>query len=172
MADSGSNTGSDTGCGPLNTVQNCTMCGAACDMTHSSGASCNGSTCQYQSCQMGWSNCATTAPDLAGCECNTPSCCGTSCQITHQNGLGQDFHDCVAKGTFNLVQAIQACAAYTGNQNLCMTATCVQPKDDLVCGSLNNKCACWDYNGVTPGHVYLSGNSQCYCPGGNDPSWN
>ena len=170
--DTGVDTGVDGGCGPLNTIQNCTMCGAACDTTHSNGASCNGSTCLYQSCQMSWSNCTTTAPDLAGCECNTPSCCGSSCQTVHQNGIGQNFYDCVAQGTFNFVQGVEACAAYTGNQNVCMMYTCTQPKDLLICGVLNGVCACWDYSGVTPGKVHLSNNMTCYCAGSNDPSWN
>lgn len=171
--DAGMDADYSDGCGPLNTVQNCTMCGGACDMAHSNGASCNGQTCQYQSCQMGYTNCNTMAPDFDGCECNTPSCCGNNCQTTHQNGLGQDFYDCAAQNTYNLVQAIEACTAWSGNSNLCMTTSCVQPKDSLVCAvNNNNVCACWDYSGQTPGHVFLSANKTCYCPGGNDPSWN
>jgi len=162
--------GSD--CGPLNTVQNCTACGAACDTLHSNNASCNGTTCLYQSCKMGWSNCDMSPPDLDGCECNTPSCCNGKCQTTHTNGIGQNYYDCVAQNTYNLVQGVEACAAYTGNQNACSMYTCQNPKDSLVCGSLNMKCACWDYNGVSSGHAYLSNNNTCYCPGSMDPTWN
>jgi hypothetical protein len=168
----GVDAGPDTGCGPLNTVQNCTKCGGACDMTHSNGASCNGQTCSYQSCQMGYTNCNTMAPDFDGCECNTPSCCGNSCQTKHDNGIAQNFYDCVAKNTYNQIQAIEACTAYTGNSNLCTMYTCVNPKDDLECGVINNICVCWDYNGAAAGHVFQSATKTCYCPGGNDPSWN
>ncbi len=159
------------GCGPLNTVQNCTMCGGACDMTNSQGASCNGQTCQYQSCNMGWSDCNTSAPDFDGCECNTPSCCGNMCQTTHSNGIGQSFYDCTAKNTYTQIQAIEACTAYTGNSNLCSMYTCVNPKDSLICGTINNICACWDYSGTYVGHVSNSGSKSCVCAGGNDPQW-
>jgi len=170
MPDTG--TGNDGGCGPLNTIQNCTKCGGACDTTNSQGASCNGQTCQYQSCNMGFTNCNAMAPDFDGCECNTPSCCGNACQTTHDNGLGAKFYDCTAKNTYNQIQAIEACAAYTGNSNLCQMLTCVNPKDDLICGILNNICACWDYNGQQVGHVSLSQNKTCYCAGSMDPQWN
>lgn len=159
-------------CGALNTVQNCTMCGAACDTAHSNDASCNGSTCLYASCKGGWSNCATNAPDLAGCECNTPSCCGSACQTTHMNGVGQNFYDCVAQNTYNASQAFEACGAYTGNQNTCSQAGCVDSGDMVVCGTANSKCTCWEYTGTQQGHLYQSNDGTCYCPGGGNPSWN
>ena len=164
---------SESGCGPLNTIQNCSKCDAACDMVHSNNPSCNGMTCMYQSCQMGWSNCDKTAPDLAGCECNTPGCCMSACETTHTNGLNQNFYDCVAQGTYNQTQAAKACTAYTGNQFACSMFTCAGDGGNLViCGTAGGRCACWAYVGTQQGRLYQSPDATCFCPGGNNPSWN
>lgn len=177
--DSGGNDGgSDGGCGATNTVQNCSQCGAVCDQTNASQTACNGTTCLY-TCKMGFSNCANAAPDLNGCECATPSCCGAQCATTHTNGIGQSFYDCVAKKTYDLAQANEACTAYTSNQNLCLQYNCVVDgggQDSLVCGTTANICSCWTYSGTIDdggaiGHVHKSPNASCYCPGPNDPSW-
>lgn len=170
---SGDASGGDGGCGPTNTITNCSACGLACDVVHSNGPVCNGVTCGYGSCHSGYSDCNTTAPDTDGCECATPSCCGSSCATTHSNGLNQSYYDCTAKGTYNSTQAMEACAAYTGNQSLCSTSGCTGPGSNMVaCGTSNGICACWNYSGTIIGHVTTSANSTCYCPASTDPTWN
>jgi hypothetical protein len=165
--------GNDGGCGATNTITNCSGCGLACDVVHSNSPVCNGVTCGYGSCHTGYSDCDTTAPDTDGCECATPSCCGSSCATTHSNGLGENYYDCTAKSTYNSTQAMEACAAYTGNQSLCSTAGCTGPGSNLVaCGAINGKCACWNYSGSNVTHVTTSANSTCYCPTSSDPTWN
>jgi hypothetical protein len=165
---------SDGDCGALNTVNNCTMCGAKCDGTNATVTGCNGTTCQY-TCKPNYSNCANTAPDLNGCECATPSCCGSACANTHQNGVGQNYYDCVDAGTYNQTQAGKACTAYTNDQFACMAASCIGDAGDLViCGTPDGgtSCVCWDYVGTDISHVYKSGTTTCYCPGTTDPTWN
>lgn len=174
-ADGGANDASpDGGCGPTNTVQNCSQCGAVCDQTNASNAACNGTTCLY-TCKMGFSNCSNGAPDLNGCECATPSCCGAQCATEHANGIGQNFYDCVAQKTYDQTQATEACTAYTSNQNACLLYQCDlgdAGKDELVCGLSGNVCACWTYLGLYVGHVHKSADSSCFCPTSNDATWN
>jgi hypothetical protein len=170
---SDSGQGNDSGCGPTNTITNCSACGLACDVVHSNGPVCNGVTCGYTSCHSGYSDCNTGAPDTDGCECATPSCCGSSCATTHSNGLGTNYYDCTAKSTFNSTQATEACGAYTGNQATCTTLGCTGPgSNQVVCGTTGGICACWNYSGSNVGHVTTSTNTTCYCPASSDPSWN
>jgi hypothetical protein len=160
-------------CGVPNTIKDCTMCGASCDGTNALVTGCNGTTCQY-TCKQGFSNCSSGAPDLNGCECATPVCCGTGCGVTHMNGVGQNYYDCVDAGTYDQTQAGKACTAYTNNQFACQAASCIGDAGDLViCGFPDGGgCACWDYAGQDTSHVYKSGTTTCYCPGNTDPTWN
>jgi hypothetical protein len=173
-SDGSSDASIDGDCGALNTVNNCTMCGAKCDGTNATQTGCNGTTCQY-TCKPNFSNCNNGAPDLNGCECATPSCCGSACAITHNNGVGQSYYDCVDAGTYNQTQAGKACTAYTNDQFACMAASCIGDAGDMViCGTPDGgtNCVCWDYVGQDLSHVYKSGTTTCYCPGSTDPTWN
>ena len=167
--------GSDAGCGALNTIDNCSACGEACDASSASAVSCTGTTCQY-TCKPGFSNCDTAAPDLGGCECATPSCCGSSCATTHTNGVGQSYFDCVDAGTYNQTQAGKACTAYTNDQFACTAGSCIGDAGDLVvCGSPDGgACACWDYTGTDTSYVFKSNapDAGCFCPNTIDPKWN
>ncbi len=162
-APGGGDAGSD--CGPVDTTANCSACGVACDTTHSNGASCNGTTCQYTGCSSGYSNCDKTAPDQNGCECATPGCCSSQCQTVHSNGVGQSFYDCNPQGTHTLGAAIEACLAYAttvgGNANDCIGGWGCPPgntSNQAVCYSATggmNVCSnyCWTYFGPTTGDV-------------------
>jgi len=160
-------------CGATNTVDNCSMCGAICDGGNATATGCNGTTCQY-TCKNGFSNCDTTAPDLNGCECATPSCCGSSCAVTHANGVGENYYDCVEAGTYNQTQAAKACTAYTDDQFACNQAGCTDDGGDMmICGYPDGGgCVCWTYVGPDESHVYKSGSTTCFCPSTNDPTWN
>jgi hypothetical protein len=161
--------GSD--CGPLDTTANCSACGAACDTKHSTGATCNGTTCQYAGCSPGYSNCDKTAPDTNGCECATPACCNSQCQTVHTNGVGESFYDCNPMGTYTLATAIEACVAYAetvgGNANDCVGGWTCPPgntANQAVCYSaLGGMTACSNYC-----WVYLGGASgdvqECNAP--------
>jgi hypothetical protein len=150
---------------PLDTAAHCGGCGVACDTTHSIDAGCtSGTTCTYQACQPGWSMCNTTAPNTAGCACNTPSCCGSKCQVTHTNGAiptADSFYDCVDAGTYNATQAFEACVAYTNDATKCSTgwtchtgtAACNSPGDTASCT------LCWYYSGPQTGK-----HTTCDCP--------
>lgn len=171
----------DTGCGATNTITNCGACGNACNQTNNTNRTCNGTSCGY-TCIAGRSDCnAATAPDLDGCECATPGCCaGSTCQSTHQNGVGQSFYDCVAVGTYNQPQAMEACVAFTGNAGQCTNAGCLAPdggpSGNVVCSSGSpTSCVCWQYDALFAGHLFNSGMAglgNCFCPGGGNPSWN
>jgi hypothetical protein len=161
------------GCGALNTIDNCTMCGAQCDGTNASSTQCNGTTCLY-ACKTGYANCDAAAPDLNGCECPTPTCCGAGCATTHMNGIGQNYYDCVDAGTYSAQQALKACTAYTTDQTVCTTYGCNSDAgDSMICGYPDGGgCACWTYVGLDMSHVYKSGTTNCFCPSTNDPTWN
>jgi hypothetical protein len=167
----------DAGCGALNTVTNCSKCGATCDGTNATTTQCNGTTCQY-TCKTGFSSCNNTAPDTDGCECATPSCCGSACATTHKNGIGQSYFDCIDAGTYDQTQAAKACTAYTNNQFACSAASCIGSDggatgDLVICGNPDGgTCACWNYQGTDIGYVHQSGNTSCFCPNTNDFKWN
>ncbi len=78
-------------CAATNTVQACSACGLACDATHSTGASCNGTTCAYTGCGVGFGDCKTAAPNADGCETPTTTptdcgSCGRACSTTNVMG--------------------------------------------------------------------------------------
>ena len=99
----------------------------------------------------------------------------SACAITHANGVGQNYYDCVDAGTYNQTQAGKACTAYTNDQFACQAASCIGDAGDMVvCGTPEGgtNCVCWDYVGQDTSHVYKSGTTTCYCPGSTDPNWN
>jgi hypothetical protein len=158
-----------------NDPNNCSACGFVCDSSHSLGATCNGASCVYASCAAGYANCSTTAPDTAGCECHTPACCGSSCQnANHNNGVGQQFFDCLPTGTpgngatYSLALATDARAAWT------TTGT----DSSVSCGGLGalqrtspTGCAVWVYQGSLAGYVRATSNNFCFCPTVSDQTW-
>ena len=102
--DNGADPANALGCETsLSSPQNCADCGNACDTTHSTGASCNGTTCTYSSCAPGWFDCNTTPPDLDGCETDLTSVfscggCGNTCDDQHSTGATCDGTTCSYTG--------------------------------------------------------------------------
>jgi hypothetical protein len=106
VADAGIDAGADAspgpeaGCGPPNTILNCSACGTKCDTSHSLNASCStGTTCTYGSCASGWGDCNTTPPNADGCETaftSTSSCggCTNVCDTAHSLGATCDGTSC------------------------------------------------------------------------------
>ena len=76
--------------------------------------------------------------------------------VTHVNGLGQAWQDCAPLGTFDMVEAMNACQASAAA--ICYS---VQNCRGLtVCGEVQNNppntdpvVGCWGYQGVVTGHV-------------------
>jgi hypothetical protein len=139
---------------------------------------CDGQDDNGCTCSAGAYNC----DGLAGCECSVGSgCCGGNCETEHDNGLGQNFYDCESASTYNVNQALAACAAFTGDIAQCVDygVTC-DANDDLiddtavVCGdsSVVGDCACWAYSGTAIGYVFNEpGGNNCFCPLVGDPQW-
>jgi hypothetical protein len=199
-ADSGKDTGtppvdsgSDTGCGPLTSTSNCSACGDTCTATNATAPTCNGTTCSY-TCDSTYLDCnKTITPDLDGCECKAApgatqsACCGTDCPVAHsynEDITGSTFYDCVAAGTYNVTDAMDACIAFTGNAAQCTAGYyCPQFADgggdlgDQVCSDGSpTKCDCWAYDGSLIGLVSTAGTgagpTNCYCPAvGTSPHW-
>jgi hypothetical protein len=122
--------------------------------------------------------CNPTAPNLAGCTCNTPSCCGTKCQTTHMNGAiptSNPFYDCADAGTINSTQAFEACVAYEvangGNASKCSTGwSCGGSTNTSACNSPGDQASCtlcWTYTGPLKGM-----HTTCDCPPTVIGSWN
>jgi hypothetical protein len=165
-------------------VNNCGMCTNKCTVPpNSTTAACSASMCGVGMCSSNFQNCDGQAAN--GCECAGTGCCGASCQVKHDNGEGENFYDCAPYKTFNQTQAMEACAAYTGNASQCHALTCMSgsAKGELsVCSDTSPlACACWAYDDSgqtmmkgTPGHVISSGKSgfsNCWCVFNTDPQW-
>ncbi len=180
----------DAGCGPVDTVDNCSACGDKC--ATSGSPACNGTTCLY-SCPANTLDCNKTAPDLDGCECTAPStaaCCSNSCPIAHTYdsnlGAAAAYYSCTAAGTYSLTTATAACAAYTGDSTQCddlETFGCSFADGglagDMICSNGSSKaCLCWAYDDAIKGTVGVGTQSgvghpnNCPCPQLGAPTWN
>jgi hypothetical protein len=176
-SDGGMATADSGGCGPLDSVDNCSACGARCDTT-TGMASCTGSTCAYV-CTTGHSDCNVAPPDTDGCECATPACCGSACETSHADGVGQPYFDCDPEKTYTETAAFSACTAYalsvgSSAANCVGGLKCSGSSVPTVCFTTSNgTCAsyCWQYTGVYadggPGTVW-----DCACPAHVVGSWN
>jgi hypothetical protein len=100
-------------------------------------------------------------PDRAANACGCPEC------VVHSNGVGDIFQDCVASGTHNAVQALEACSAFTGDGADCKIELCAggsggpgKTLGQAVCGTQASVCDCWAYAGAEVGLV-KSSNGKC-----------
>jgi hypothetical protein len=171
---------------PLNTISNCTTCGAACDMAHSNDAGCSATGCTYSGCAAGYLDCHTTPPNADGCECNAPSCCeGGVCEPLHDNGVGENYYDCTLVGTYTAALALKACLAYVGPDagTECVSFPCSNPSNGpIICssGATTKNCMCWSFGGNDVGLVDNAGGPpgvggrNCFCPDitAGDTPWN
>ncbi len=111
------------------------------------------------------------------------SACGASVCTTHSNGVGQTFQDCQPSGTYNEMQALEACAAFTGSRATCAVVACAQSggsgahgnagSDQAVCSAGATACDCWTFSGSDVGLVQSTNPNKCEpCskPGGS--AWN
>ncbi len=171
---------------------NCTACGVKCDVLHSVGPTCDGTTCNYNSCFSGYSDCDKTAPNANGCECPTPTCCGSSCAVSHKNcavgtcgPLGQTYFiadACQVLGTpgnastYSLAMATAARAAWpvAGTDG---SGTCGGGANALSRSSAAG-CTVWLYDTTLAGALYVNttpsdgGPPACLCPGSLTNTWN
>ncbi len=86
---------------PITTVLNCSGCGKACDVAHSTPSACTGGVCQYSACASGFGDCNKAAPDTDGCE--TPLTTSTNCGACGRpcNGTNVSALSCSSTGTCN-----------------------------------------------------------------------
>ena len=145
-------------CGPTNTVTNCGQCGSACDTTHSTPSSCMSGACQY-TCNTGWGDCQSSAPDLNGCETplNTASncnACGTACDTAHSLDAGCSATGCTyggcAAGYVDCHTAAPNTDGCECNAPSCCEGGVCMPQHDNGVGQTY-------YNDCTPLGTYSSG---------------
>jgi hypothetical protein len=73
--------------------------------------------------------------------------------VTHSDGIGQTWQDCLPLGTYDEAQALAACIANGGSP--CVQSNCtgagsaICDKDPVMPGY----CSCWTYAGSSAGHV-------------------
>jgi len=100
----------------------------------------------------------------------TPAC---NQLVTHDNGLGQQWTDCVSPYTYNGAEAQLACAA-AGLTCAVVTCSLGDGGSEQTWCSANagtSPCDCWSVAGSpAAGHVHVSG-AGCDCPSSDDPSW-
>jgi hypothetical protein len=171
-------TGADTdGCETSAlTVSNCGGCNNVCDTAHSTGVTCNGVQCIYGGCQLGYTNCNTTPPDVDGCETQE-----------HQNGLGEFYIDCPDKlgmpgsaGTYNSSMAADARAVWpnAGTDSSSCTCTVNNVVEQCVARFSATECTMWTFTGLDAGYVKHNvapgtNGKNCACPlAGVDLTWN
>ena len=152
-------------------IKNCGAVGNdASKLPHATGACVNGQVVLV-ACDSGWTDSNGIVAD--GCETSAP--CGGSPAITHHNGLGQTFSNCVALGTLNQAEAAAAAAAWPSSTSLGVF-TCLDGSFVFVAiGS--GATASWAYSGPLAGRVNLSpggtpNGSDGSCPTAADPNWN
>lgn len=72
---------------------------------------------------------------------------GSTCTpVTHDNGAGKTWQDCVPLDTYNMEQAMKACQA--------SYLSCVESCG--ACVNLGGAYACWGISGSVAGHVYMT----------------
>ena len=146
----------DSGCGPLNTVTNCGACGNACDTTHSIGASCDGTSCQYNGLHREPHRLQPGLPlDLDGCETptnTTTNCggCGVACDTVTSAGVSCNGTTCQYSGCAG---GYADCDTTPPNANGCETIFTNNP---LYCGGCGHACDTTNSTGAT------CSNSQCH----------
>lgn len=80
--------------------------------------------------------------------------------VTHDNGLGQTWEDCVPKNVYNLDQAMKACAA--SGANMCAVFSLCSVTDDTVRGYLNGSgVGQWGYYGSGAGWANTGADAVC-----------
>jgi hypothetical protein len=73
--------------------------------------------------------------------------------VTHDNGLGQTWQDCVPLGTYDLDQAMKACTAHTGDVRKCAKAPGCGSAPWVVQDTSDPSDYLWGYEGNTAGYV-------------------
>ncbi len=134
-------------------------------------AACPTGSCVLAGCKPGFANCDGQGTN--GCECAGTSCCAGACENAHSNGLGQSYYDCTAPGTYNAQQALEACAAFTGDASQCHAVTC-STGDLAACSDGSpSACDCWIYSGSLTSRVKTGSKGSCSCSSHpNLPTWN
>jgi hypothetical protein len=106
------------------------------------------------------------------------SACGCPDCVVHSNGVGETFQDCVASGTHDPMQALEACSAFTGTSADCATESCTsggggpgKTPGQAVCGTRASVCDCWAFAGAEAGLVQSS-NGNCKPCANGGAAWN
>jgi len=113
------------------------------------------------------------APDAPDAAPATEGGEGDACApVSHTDGLGQSWQDCVPLGTYSLSEAMAACVAGYGSALACSSHICGtgQPSDPAfhaVCGSV----VCWAYDGPYVGKVTLPASGGCPSSGSMMADW-
>jgi hypothetical protein len=145
----------------------CDACGAACDTTHSNGATCQmgtgGATCKYTGCGTGYANCNTTPPDTNGCETQTTTAtdcgaCGRACDTKTSTGAKCSGGNCAYTGC---AKGYADCVTTPPNTNGCESSL----SSTASCGSCNAACntktGAASCNGATCSYQCNSGLLDC-----------
>jgi hypothetical protein len=134
----------------------------------------NGSVCSGSSpvCLNG--SCVACSPGATQCVGGTqPQTCSAAgvwqnsgSPVTHDNGIGQTWQDCVPLDTYNESQAMKACVARTGDTGKCLLFASGCGSAPFVQGTDGTYSYFWVYVGTTAGYVGDHG-----CPNSAGQQW-
>lgn len=113
---------------------------------------------------------ATPSPPDAGHEGTggSPAAGSDACAlVTHDNGLGQTWQDCVPLGTYNLEQAMKACVASGAGMCIPNGKVCTFAEYEKVLGYTadgSTLIGIWGFWGQIAGYVAVGSESVCNAP--------
>jgi hypothetical protein len=131
---------------------------------------CSGATCK--GCASGDQVCGSNC-------CPGTGCCGSECQTSHDNGVGDTYYDCLAKGTpgdpstYSAQLATDARAAYPLSSFSDVATSCNGGDTEVLVRYDEQTYVTWAFTGDAAGHVTVNnlGNGPL-CPDTSSPIWN
>lgn len=122
---------------------------------------------------------STASDNTVTMTCMGTGPCNGNLKVTHQNGLGQTFQDCIPPGTYNSNIATEAAAAWPGAQIIGNLFSCgpASSSSETVVAVSGGSTASWAYTGPLAGRVELNNaggatdGSDALCPTTASPPW-
>lgn len=112
---------------------------------------------------------AAGAPGAGGASTAAGGAPDACTPVTHDNGVGQRWVDCVPLGTYNETEARKACVAFTGDPRQCSPSQGCGSAPQIMqwLDPTGQHSYLWGYEGNTAGYVGVNGG----CPNQFGKKW-